>query len=159
MANIPLIFTSVQQYNTTINQYSVPLTEEQANLYMKTKKYEDYLLRKSYHTLYYINLKNNIVPYKKPGTKILMSSEEEATREMEKFKREEAQRDKIILMTEGINGLPPEGFLRKQDTPISKQCFFWTCICCCFPCVINDCIYQRKHPNVTTSISDIKYQI
>ncbi len=151
LVSMPLVQQGEKHYHTHTHthNYYVPLTEEQADLYMKTKKYTDYLFLKARNDYYYLALNGEIKPAIKPGTGQFMTPAL-AKDLFEKRKITEMEKDKVTLMTEGIGGLPKAPLLWKQvKTDIC--CTIITAIfCCCFPCCwVDDCSnIKREHAGI-----------
>ncbi len=123
----------------TYNAYITytPLSEKAANLYQSTPKYTGYLKRKANHTCFCLKNKK-IIPWKKPGTNRFMTIKE-AKNLRQKMLHNEKRKDKIILMTEGVQKLPPVPLFRvyysykdylnpcKEDTCTKAFLFFTPC--------------------------------
>jgi len=134
----PLLSEGNKHYHTHHHTHKnyVPLLEEQADLYMKTEKYNRYLIRKASRDYFYRNFDGKMKPWRHPNTLKLMS-EAQASALYRKKKEEEIEKDKVILMTEGINALPPEPKLWEQVQPSEPSIcslIFFSTMCFWNPC-------------------------
>ncbi|NGX56356.1 MAG: hypothetical protein K1060chlam5_00594 [Candidatus Anoxychlamydiales bacterium] len=128
------------------NVINIPLTEDQANLYMTTDEYQQYLNEKCRSLFLYIDKHED--PHPKllevinTAQKILVTFAE-AQKLIEREKIFHKNSDKIILMTKGINALP-KGKM-ESETCIEIRVAEYFCCFFCIPCMIaNDCSDEPK---------------
>ena len=125
----------------------VPLTEREADLYMKTKGYYDDLLSRINSIFFYLDLNNNKQPMllkDRVTEKLYKITEDQAMDLIENYMGNLKKQDKITLKTKGI-GYFPEPVYKKET---SKAHFIATTIIwfpCLFPCSIFQWIKLYKH--------------
>lgn len=106
-----------------------PLSEQQADLYLKTKEYRDYLGQKICHSLFYRGLDGKFHPLKSSKTGKFFTPKQ-AMNKKNRYKKIIPPEDKIILMTKGIGGLRKPVAFRKEtkyDYDSTHHIRFWLC--------------------------------
>ena len=135
----PLLNEQKEPTRIVLKRY-VPLTEREADLYMKTKIYEDDLGDRIKSVFFYMDLNNNVqpVPLKVRVTEKLYKATEDQVMELADLYMETlTKQDKITLMSKGIGSLPNAVYKKEA----SKAHFIATTIVW-FPCLFPCSIYQ-----------------
>ncbi len=114
-----MTFPSLSQTNNRVDEQTLllagivtqdnSLSEPQAIRYMQTQEYNDYLQVYLSNSIYFKDLNGELQPFywaDMHTKEIKLPSEEEIKIFREKLKREKWQKDKITLMTKGIDALP-----------------------------------------------------
>ncbi len=104
---------------------NIPLTSQQADLYMSDQRYKDHLAKRIVAIYFYYDSKDKLQPkfYKDETTqKIKRLTLAEIKKRANEMKELIKKQDRKILMTEGIGGLE-EGYIGKELTDCDKTCF------------------------------------
>ncbi|NGX49643.1 MAG: hypothetical protein K940chlam5_01242 [Candidatus Anoxychlamydiales bacterium] len=141
------LLTEDKKPNIIHNTY-VPLSESQADLYMTTKEYEQYLHTYSKSIFFYadrdLHYQPKILENRETGKRRHITSEQGMTL-VERNNLVKKPNDKTILMTKGIGGLPAFqtneiGELESRVSLFVRSIFF----CFCFYCLIKECTDEEK---------------
>ena len=134
----PLLNEQKEPTRIVLKRY-VPLTEREADLYMKTKGYYDDLLSRINSIFFYLDLNNNKQPMllkDRVTEKLYKITEDQAMDLIENYMENLKKQDKITLKTKGI-GYFPEPLYKKE---LSKAKIIATTIVW-FPCLFPFSIY------------------
>ncbi len=127
----------------------IPLSEEQADLYLTTTEYKNYAYGISLRIYYYYDRNNNLKPrimeHRASGRKKWITFAQ-AKKLREKNEALLKTSDKVILMTKGIGGLPPAEKPLKEYSFLNS--FNITFCLCCFPCILQDYFHYRSKENI-----------
>ncbi|NGX52797.1 MAG: hypothetical protein KR126chlam5_01102 [Candidatus Anoxychlamydiales bacterium] len=133
---------------TIIHNTYVPLTEKQADLYMGTQEYQDNLISRTRRVFFYIDknqmLQPKVLEHRTSGKRKWITIAQAHKLRKNEEERIKKPKDKVILMTKGIGGLPPEGTLFREFSLTDTFCYNFVCFPICFPCIFNDCYKRSK---------------
>nr|NGX63827.1 hypothetical protein [Candidatus Anoxychlamydiales bacterium] len=145
--------------NIIINN-SVPLSEDQANLYMTTAEYQRYLGISITNLTQYKSAEGNFKSFfwkNRTTNKIRQPSKEELRKHIGKIKPNLMNRHFIILRTKGIEKLPKNTgswFEYDQTKERILFCGFFVLIfpylCCCYCEDIKDFRFSSPYKNIPT---------
>jgi len=173
--SVPLLDDKKQPTNI-INHFYVPLTEVQADLYMKREVYTDYL-KKKIDSLYFYHDKNNIIQpkfYKDIKThEIKRLTVKDISKRRKSAEENIKKQDKEILLTEGIGALQEAKGIWHEESDASKTCgkicliFVGIIFPCFLPCICYQTFKEEKGelkdvPDITIGFRDKstgKYEI
>ena len=134
----PLLNEQKEPTRIVLKRY-VPLTEREADLYMKTKGYKDDLLYRTNSIFLYMDFNNNMQPMllkDRVTEKLYKITENQAMDLIENYMENLKKQDKITLKTKGI-GYFPEPLFKKEfsKAKIIATTIIW------FPCLFPFSIY------------------
>ncbi|KKM21460.1 hypothetical protein LCGC14_1635230 [marine sediment metagenome] len=150
------LLNSENKPNIIINN-SVPLSEDQAQLYMTTPEYNRYLGIKLTNLTQYKSAEGNFKPFfweNRKTHKIRQPSREELRKYIDKLRPDFKKQHFVILRTKGIEKLPEnnknwEEIVDPQSCTDCFCCCSFICICPAFCCeAINDFRSSSPYENV-----------
>jgi hypothetical protein len=133
---VPVFQEGDKHYHTTINKTYIPMTEKQAEIFMRGERYTGYVKEHIKNLYWFVNKDGYWQPrFDKDGNQLRETETEILMKNQEKIKR---KNDKEILMSVGINGLRKKAMcMREASSGICETIIKYAlCYIFCWPWVL-----------------------